>query len=382
MRISTIATTPLWLPYREPYYWAQGVTEGACVVLVEVRTDAGVTGYGESIGTPSAEAIQACLDAAGDVCEGRSPFENARLMGELYHALFQVSGTCSAPRFAGQVLAGLEMALWDAAGKAVGRPVHALLGGAVRDTIGYFGFPQGATPEATAAQAKTFADAGCDVIYVKVGRGDALDLAVVEQVRAAIGPHRRLRVDPNEHWDPVRAARMIDSLARFGVELIEQPTHAESLHALAQVRARSRIAIAADQSVFTPHDAFDACRHNAADLIVIGLHETGGLLRWKKVAHIAEAAGIPVCIHGLYESGITTMAANQVASTVPNLDDGNQYMAHLLAWDIVKEPDLALERGKLAAFDGPGLGFELDDDAVGRAHEMYRERAWSARAGG
>ena len=205
------------MPYAKPYYWAQGVTHGACVVLVEVRTDAGVTGYGESIGTPSAEAVQACLRAAGEVCTGRSPFENARLMGEIHHALFQVSGTCSAPRFVGQVLAGLEMALWDTAGKALGRPVHDLLGGAVHDRIGYFGFPQGATAEETAAEATTFAEPGCEVIYVKVGRGDELDLAVVEQVRAAIGPHRRLRVDPNEHWNPVRAARMTAKLLEFDV---------------------------------------------------------------------------------------------------------------------------------------------------------------------
>ena len=112
------------------------------------------------------------------------------------------------------------MALWDIAGKTVGRPVHDLLGGAVRDEIGYFGFPQGATAEETAAEAKTFTEAGCDVIHVKVGRGDKLDLAVVEQVRAAIGPHRRLRVDPSEHWDPVRAARMIGRLLEFDVELI------------------------------------------------------------------------------------------------------------------------------------------------------------------
>ena len=104
-------------------------------------------------------------------------------MGGIYHALFQITGTCSAPRLAGQVLAGLEMALWDIAGKTVGRPVHDLLGGAVRDEIGYFGFSQGATAEETAAEAKTFTEAGCDVIHVKVGRGDKLDLAVVEQVR-------------------------------------------------------------------------------------------------------------------------------------------------------------------------------------------------------
>ena len=375
MKIVKVVTTPLLVPYSKPYYWAQGVVEGAGVILVEVHTDEGLTGYGESIGTPSAEAIQAYVRLAGKVCIGRSPFENARLMGEAYHALFQLNGTCSAPRFAGQVLAGLEMALWDLAGKATGCAAHELLGGAVRDEIQYFGFAQGETAEETAAEAKTLAESGCDVIYVKVGRGDSLDLAIAKQVRAAIGPHKRLRMDPNEHWSPVHAPRMIRKMSAFDIEFVEQPTTAESVTALAQVRANSPVAIAADQLVFTPHDAFDVCRERAADLIVLGLHETGGLSRYVKVAHVAEAAGIDVCVHGLYETGITTCAANQVAATIPNLDDGNQYMNHFLAWDIVRLPDLILRDGKLPVLKGPGLGFELDWEAVGQAAELYRKQA-------
>lgn len=379
MKIAEISTTALLVPYREPYYWAQGVIHGAGVLLIEVHSDHGLTGYGESIATPSAEAVAAYLQRAGALCLGRSPFEVARLMGEAYHALFQALGTCSAPRFAGQVLAGLEMALWDLAGKAAGRAVHELLGGAVRDEISYFGFAQGETAAATAADAKRLAEAGSEVIYVKVGRGDALDLAIVEQVRAAIGPHKRLRVDPNEHWSPLRAARMIRHMQDFGVEAVEQPTGAESRSALAQVRENSTVAIAADQVVFTPFDAFDICRERAADMIVLGVHETGGLLRFCKAAHVAEAAGIDVCLHGLYETGITTCAANQVAATVPNLDDGNQYMNHFLAWDIIKAPDLALRNGRLPVLQGPGLGFDVDWEAVGRAAELHERE--SARHG-
>ena len=148
----------------------------------------------------------------------------------------------------------------------------------------------------------------------------------------------------------------------------------ESLAALAQVRANSPLAIAADQLVFTPYDAYNVCREKAADLIVLGLHETGGLLRFSKVGHIAEAAGIDICIHGLYETGITTCAAQQVAATLPNLDDGNQYMNHFLEWDIVKSPDLTLRNGKLPVLKDPGLGFELDRDAIERAAALYREQ--------
>jgi len=374
LKITDVRTRPLLVPYIKPYHWAQGVIDGANIILVEVHTDVGLTGYGESIGTPSAEGIQSYINLAGGICIDRSPFENAQLMAESYHALFQALGTCSSPRFGGQVLAGLEMALWDLMGKSIGRAAHELLGGAVRNEIQYFGFPQGETAEEIATEAKQLAESGCEVIYIKVGRGDTLDLDIAQQVRMAIGPQKRLRMDPNEHWSPVRATRMIRKMSEFDVEFIEQPTNCESVSALAQVRANSPVAIAADQLVFTPYDAYNVCRENAADLIVLGLHETGGMLRFGKVAHIAEAAGIDICIHGLYETGITTCAANQVAATLPNLDDGNQYMNHFLKWDIVKSPDLSLRDGKLPVFNGPGLGFELDWEAIEQAGDLYCKR--------
>lgn len=371
MKITKIVTTPLLVPYAAPYYWAQGVIEGAGVILVEVHTDTGVTGYGESVATPSAAAIQGFLKIAGDICIGRSPFENVHLMQQGYHALFQALGTCSAPRFGAQVLAGLEMALWDAMGKSVDRPVHDLLGGAIREEIKYFGFAQGETADETAIDAKRLAASGIDVIYVKVGRGDRLDLDIVRQVREAIGPDSRLRLDANEKWSPLRASRMIRKLSAYDIEFVEQPTDCQSISALALVRQTSPVAIAADQTVFNSYDAYNVCRAQAADLIVLGLHETGGIHQFLKTAHIAEAAGTDICIHGLYETGITTCASAQVAAVVANLDDGNQYMNHFLAWDIIKSPDLELNKGRLAVNKAPGLGFELDLNAVARAHETY-----------
>ena len=144
------------------------------------------------------------------------------------------------------------------------------------------------------------------------------------------------------------------------------------LAALEQVKRSAGIGIAADQLVFTPEDVYDVCRHQAADLIVLGLHETGGLVRFRAAAAIAAAAGVNVCLHGVWETGITTCASNQVAATVPNLDDGNQYMNHLIAEDIISAPDLRLDAGQLPVSELPGLGFELDEDAIGRAAERYR----------
>ncbi len=371
MKINEVVTTPLWIPYEQPFHWSQGVTHGAEVILVEVHTDEGVIGYGESIATPSVEAIRAHISLAADFCVGRSPFENVRLIDEAYNALFGREESCRASKFAGKALAGLEMALWDAMGKAVNRPVYALLGGAVRDEVRYFGFPQGETAEEIAGEAARLAASGHEVIFVEAGRGDDLDTEVVARVRAAIGPDKRLRLDPSGRWHPVRASRMMRRLSRFDIEIVEQPIDAESVEALARVRAASPISIAADQGVIALGDAFDVCRLRAADLIVVGLHETGGLLRFCKVAHVAEAANVDVCIHGLHETGITTVAAIHAAAMTPNLDDGNQYMNNFLAWDIVSRPDLTLQDGRLPVLDGPGLGFELDWGAVREAADAW-----------
>ena len=141
------------------------------------------------------------------------------------------------------------------------------------------------------------------------------------------------------------------------------------------MKQSTSIPIGADQIVFTPSDVYEVCRTRAADLIVLGLHETGSITRLQKAAAIAEVAGLNVCIHGKLESGITTCASIQAASVIPNLDDANQYMNGLLAEDIIAAPDLSLRAGQLGVSTLPGLGFSLDLDAVASAVERYNLQA-------
>jgi len=372
MTITNVKATPLLVRNKVPYYWAAGVRYGAEVILIEVQTDDGITGYGESIGTPSVAGVSAFVNTAALHLIGGSVFDSRRLMRQCYHALFQAHGTCSAPRFGGQVFAGLEMAMWDAAGKTAGCAVHELLGGKVRDSIDYFGFIQGETAEMLAADAARLVSEGHRVIYGKVGRGEQLDIEIVRQVRAAVGESVRLRFDPNEAWDPLTATKMICKLAVYDVEMIEQPCDHRSLYALRQIRESSSTAIAADQSVFNAADVYTAVTLGAADLIVLGLHETGGIVPFLEAASVAAAAGINICIHGVAETGITTCAANHAAALIPNLDDGNQYMNHLLASDIISSPRLELTDARLPVLSGPGFGFEINPDAVAKAAEDHR----------
>ena len=368
MKITHLRATPLALAFKEPYHWSGRVDYGAATALVEVETDEGITGTGESTAGFPADAVVHHVRGVTPVFLGESPFDIERLFSRAR----TLAGFNDTPWFGNLVLAGLEMALWDIIGKAAGRPVYQLLGGAYRPHVDYFGFPQGDTADELAEDAAAMAAAGYGVIYLKVGRGEEVDVRNAAAVRAAIGD-RRLRLDANSAWDTRTATYMINKLARFELEWVEQPTPHRSLSALRHVKESVGVPIAADQSVFTMWDVYDICRERAADAIVISIHEAGGLLALKKAAAIAEAAGIPICLHGQSVSGITDLAQHHVGLTLPNLTDGNQIMHQLLVEDLLAAPNLSLRAGKLGLPDQPGLGFELNRDAVARAAELYRK---------
>ena len=374
MKIKSINCYPLLINNKYPYYWSHGIINSTEIILIEIEAENGVKGYGESIATPSGEGVKAFIDSASSVLIGEDIFQNQRIIKKCYHSLFQAHGTCSSPRFGAQILSGLEMALWDLCGKIVERPLHELLGGKYRDKIEYFGFIQGNSANELAIDAKKLSKNGHKVIYGKIGREESTDVQIVKKVREAVGKDIRLRFDPNEAWDLVTAKRMIEKLEDFSIEMIEQPCNHMNISVLKQIKDLNKVSIGVDQSVFNLNDLFQIALINAADLVVLGLHETGGIGGLKKAAAVAESAGLNICIHGLHETGITTCAANQVAATIPNLDDGNQFMNHLIESDIINSPDLTLQNGGLPVLDGPGLGFEINFEAVQEAKEKYKIR--------
>ena len=375
MKVADLEFTPIFIPYKEPYHWAQGITDGAQLILVKLTTDKGIEGYGESIATPSSNAIISFLNQAKKFIVGKDIYENDKIFRDVYQYLFQAHGTCSAPRFAAQVLCGIEIAFWDAKGKELNKPVFQLLGGKHHDYLQYFGFAQGENADEISGDAKELVQAGYKVIYIKVGKkNEEEDIEIIGKTRQAIGDDCRLRIDPNEHWPILKMRRLLARVKAYNIEFIEQPCNAESLTALSHAQQKSSVPIAADQSVFTIHDAFNICKINAADMLTLGIHETGGIANFKKIAQLAEAAGINICIHGLYESGITAYASHQLGISIPNIDDGNQIMLRFLQWDIIKKGSEFSDKMRWPANTKIGLGFDLDQDAVKESHRLYKAK--------
>ena len=199
-------------------------------------------------------------------------------------------------------------------------------------------------------------------------------VTAVRAVREAVGDGPRLRVDANEAWDRHTAVNMIRQLTPFNLDWVEQPVPAGDIAGAADLRRQVDIPIALDQALFTDTEVLEAIRRDACDVIVIGFHETGGLLPLKKVAAIAAAASLKVNRHGcLGETGISTLAALQILSAIPNLADGNQVMHELSVEDTLVEGLLDIENGTTVVPDRPGLGLEINWDNVDRFEQLFEQ---------
>ena len=370
MKVVDVRTHLMSIPHLKDYRWAIGSPRGTNNVLVEVETEDGIIGYGDACGTRSAEAVDATIRSVRRYVIGQDAFRSQLIMATLYRK----GNWSNQRRFANQAFAGIEMALWDACGKALGQPVHRLLGGKYHESIHWFGFVQGGTPHALADHAKRLTDQGFDILYMKIGIRDDIDLLSVASVREAIGDGVRLRLDVNEAWTRTQAIRMSRQLEPFNIDWIEQPLVFWDFEGAARLRSMSPIPTTLDQSIFTHYDVLRMIRENASDVLVLGFHETGGLLQLRNAAAVADAAGISLNRHAvLGESGLSTLAALHVLSTIPNLADGNQIMSGLFEQDVLVDGQVEITNARTPVPDQPGLGAQINWDSVGRFKRLYME---------
>ena len=373
--IKDVKVTPLAFPLKQPYIWSQSMLEHFMVNLIEVTASDGTTGYGECAVGPDQIGTMHILNRLKKGFLDENPYEWVALKDRVFADAY-IGQAIWTMRAYNQMMTGFDFAILDLIGKLDKRPVHQVLGGAHREKVGYFFFLQGSNAEEMARHAAEGVEAGERIFYMKVGRGEALDIDMVRAVRAEIGD-ARLRLDANEAWDPQEAIRMCRKLEPFDIDFIEQPTPCWSIDALAHVRNSVGIPIVADQAAFTIFDVYEICQKHAADMICIGPVETGGIQPMLKAAAIAEAAGLKICIHSSFSTGITTSAEYQIGKLVPNLDDGNQIMCQLLKQDIVASPAFAPKQGWMHLPDTPGLGITLDEAALQTARDTFRDIASS-----
>ncbi|MGW3623611.1 mandelate racemase/muconate lactonizing enzyme family protein [Streptomyces sp. NPDC000880] len=362
MKIVAIEAIPVRLPRARPARSAFGLREHTEAGIVRIDTDAGITGWGEICLVWWRQGSGLCPDVntiLAPALIGADPTAITLLSQRMEHLM--------PARFDAPARAGVEMALLDICGKAAGVPVHQLLGGAVRDRIDLSFSLHMNDPAAMAEDAREQAEAGFRTLKVKIGREWAQDRAALAAVRYAVGENVAIRVDVNEAWRSVPiAARRLAQLAEYDVELVEQPLPGRDLAGMAELRGRSEIPLAADESVWSFHDALDIVRNRAADVLNVYFSEAGGLWAARQIAELARSAGMSIWIGSMPELGLGTAANAHLAAAVPDLplaSDVCGFAYH--AEDLLAEP-LRIEEGRLAVPSGPGLGVTVDAAALDR----------------
>lgn len=376
MQIVDVSATLITVPFARTELWAWGTREGMTSAVVEVATDEGITGVGESVVGfgPSPQAVLALLDSYKELVVGCDP----RRIEALTQKVLGEGGWHYFRNLHGLVFAGIEMACWDILGKSCGLSVVDLLGGPVRDSVSCMFYVWGSTDVAEmVAYAREGVERGFGTFYVKVGIEEQRDLEVVHKVREAIGPAARLRADANEAWTPGTAVRMCRKLEPYDLEFVEQPIVLYDLDGMRHLRRRTQVPVGANQSAWTGFRILDLVKREACDVLLTDPHQEGGILGFKKAAAIAEAAGLPIVCHSFGPSSIVMNASVAVAVTSPNFLLAGQAYQDLVADDFAT-PAVDYEGGRIAAPTGPGLGVELDRKVLGRYAETFRTQGYAA----
>jgi glucarate dehydratase len=375
MRITDIRVTQVLVPMEAPLRWSMGVETGTTRGIIEVMTDEGITGIGETYG---GNEIVHAVETAKPLLIGLDPLQTGLIQHRL--GVFCISYETQVPAVA---RAGIEMACLDAAGKAIGQPVHALLGGAVRDRVevaAYLFFRYRSkdgvggedSPEAIVSRAEQLVERhGLRAIKLKGGvLSPEIEMRAIRQLRERF-PDSPLRWDPNAAWSVETSIRVARRLDREGIDLeyLEDPT--ANLEGMSQARqAVPSIPLATNMCLVSFEQLAPGIRMRSVDVILSDVHFWGGFQANQKMAAVAEAFGLGIGMHSDRELGISTAAMVHLAAALPRLTYAIDSHYHDQVDDIIAEPWI-YQQGHFAVPNGPGLGVTLDPDKVEKYHRLF-----------
>ena len=233
MKVTDVKIHVVSVPLTEPETWRFGRLWGLTTAVVEVETDEGITGIGETLGSPYIRLVVEALRQNAVWLKGRDP---RRIRAFLADSADR--GWHHYPHIGNMATAALEMALWDIVGKAASLPLHQFFGGAVRDCVPYYWYMTvlDRTPAGVRRQAREGVERGFKTVYMKIGFDIDDDIALIREIRDEVGSDIGIRVDPNEGWTAFDALRALRELEDVKLEFVEEPTDMNNVDAIANLR--------------------------------------------------------------------------------------------------------------------------------------------------
>jgi len=367
MGIQSIEVYPVVLHYREPFRIALGTEVESQNVVVKIHTDDGVVGVGEAspfekVTHETPKTVMQALDKIAPNLLGMDPLRIEQIVDTMDHAVAENPSAKAA----------VDMALYDVLGKTTGKPLFRLIGGFREDVLTDITLSI-KEPKEMAEDAVKAIKRGFRALKVKVGVDPKEDFERIKGIRGAVGSDISIRIDANQGWTARQAIEILKKLEPFDVEIAEQPVKADDIRGLAEVRRNSPIRVMADESVHTPKDALRVIREEAVDLINIKLMKSGGILKAKKIAAIAESANVPCMIGCMSESAIGVTAGVHLAAAVKNIQYADLDSDILIQDKLVLKGGTGLSASKRIPFDKPGLGIlQLDEKLLGKPKKIYK----------
>jgi len=351
-------------------------TQDTAVVLV--HTDEGITGIGEADSAPT--VVKAIVEAPRshsvmvglrEVLIGENPLEVERL----WHKMYQASIYYGRRGAVIHAISGIDIALWDIKGKALGRPLCDLLGGTTNTKVrAYASALFGADGVETGEKAARFKDAGFTAFkfgWKDFGKSEKTDRAHVEGIRNAVGPDMPIMVDVGWAYDsggPIcdhtTALRRAHMLAEYDVYWLEEPLHPDDMDGYRELCDRSPVRIATGEEMATIHEFRDLIERGHVDVLQPDVSRAGGVTETMRIASLAAAHGRPIVPHH-YSSGILGAVSVHINASIPNRlfqetpapGEGSELNTDLVLPRVQLDDD-----GCIVIPTGPGLGIELNQE--------------------
>jgi galactonate dehydratase len=339
-------------------------------VFVKISTDAGITGYGDATNHFLPYSVKGMLEDISPFLLGEDPQRIEYLWQVCYRRRFMRGGPAT-----GSALAGIDQALWDIKGKALGVPVYQLLGGMARTRVRVYGHVGGQTAEEAAAQAKLRVERGITAIRFRAfhsyDRQDFHDhkLGVRQQIeylaaiRDAVGDDTDLILECHGRYDPEWARKLADLAKPYNPFFIEDPVRHENPEALQWLRKHTDIPLAIGERYHDKWDCRETIVNQYVDYLRPDVCHCGGISEMKKIAAMAEVYYINLVPHN-NAGPLGSAATLHAALSIPNITLIEAPFANSDRDPVVTGPFPQMEDGFALPLEGPGLGITVDEDAA------------------